>query len=152
MAELKSVDDLISQNKYDEAFMRLTQIEKQYGQSAESRQRGIKAIILQVKWADTLTGDQRTQAMDKIVKRDFAGLICAASEEYMTSYGAADKSYVTVKAINDIARQSIENQPCRPQPMDKFDASAYVVRLKAAANLVRALKNFTFPPTPDPAP
>lgn len=146
--ELASIDDLLNQNKYDEARQKIDQLHKKYRASSEVYYRAITAYVLEIKWAVTLPGGskERMGLVRKFVwDQDYLGLICETSAAYMEIFGPSDKHFKTIKALHDVAEVSlsVKGAPCKHRPMSEFDPQEFVSRLVPFADFVKKLESFT---------
>jgi hypothetical protein len=145
LEELATVDKLMRQRKYPEAHQALERLHQKYTASFEIFYRDIMAFVLELNWARSLpVGDKRCEIQTRFEWHDYMGLICQGTEAYLTIYDQSNQYYQEMKELNEVARASLKNLPCKQIIMWEWDQDRFISRLPGTANFALKVEKLTY--------
>jgi len=140
---LQAVDTLIAQNHFADACQSLKQLQLE-DDTPEVWYRLIKARVLEIKWATSLHGSERTTTMNKLLREDYLGLVATLCANYLAHFGQTDSLAQVIRRVHELAVRSLGDQGCKHQPMRGFDAQQFVKRLAPLATFFQAIDTIDF--------
>jgi hypothetical protein len=143
--DLAKIDELISKHRYSEVHHELEKLQEKYPASFEIFYRDILSFVLELNWARSLpVGDQRCESQTRFDWHDHLGLICQGTEAYIRRYDQSNRYYNEMQGLNEIARTSLKDLPCKQTIMEKWDQDRYISRLPGTADFALKIEKLSY--------